>query len=482
MVACCQRECARCTFLTLGCVLITIGAVFALFWGTLFSGLLSNELALTNKSQSYEFWKETPIPMYLKVYMFNWSNPDDVIKSKWKIKPILDQRGPYVFYEHHIRENVTWNQNDTVTFMQKKIWHFEPTLSNGTLNDTITNINPICVVIGTKVRNMPALAKEAINLALVTIKEKLYVTKSVKELLFDGYHDKILDELHKFNISAPFDKFGWFYGKNNSVTYDGTFTMQTGKSNLSLLGELTLWNGASNTSVYNGTCGEIKGTTGELWHPVVDNEDVQIFASDICGPLPFHHNGSDTLCGVNGKKFVGTDFAFDNGTKYPEQSCFKGQKTIRSGLRDVSLCKSGAPAFISYPHFYLADSSYNETVIGIIPNKTEHESYLLLEAITGIPLDINVKLQLNILLEPISSMSIFENIKPTYMPALWFAQVATLTDEYCKLTHLLSGVAYLGAYLGWTVFSLGVVFSIVGFIMTYHRSHLNELEEPLIVT
>ncbi|KAK4887314.1 hypothetical protein RN001_003585 [Aquatica leii] len=480
MTKCCQKKCARCAFLTIGCVFITIGVVFALFWGTLYNGILNSELVLTNTSKSYEFWKETPIPMYLKVHLFNWTNAKEVIDSHWKIKPVLDQRGPYVFYEHHIRENITWNQNETISFRQRKIWHFEPSLSNGTLNDTITNVNPVCVVIVNKVKNMPYLVKRAVNAALVVFKESLYVSKTVDELLFTGYHDKILDELHEFNVSLPFDKFAWFYGKNNSVTFDGTFTMHTGKTNLNLLGELTLWNGASNTSAYTNSCSEVKGTTGELWHPVKDFENVQIFASDICGPLPFQHNGSESTCNISGKKFKGTDFAFDNGTKYSEQACFKGKQVIPSGLRDVSKCKFGAPAFISYPHFYLADPVYNESVIGMKPNKSEHESYLVIEGLTGIPLNVNVQLQLNILLEPITDISMFEDIKPTYMPALWFSQVATLTDEYCKLTHLLVAASDLGTYLGWTVFSLGLVFSIIGFIMLYHKKDFDELEEQLI--
>lgn len=91
-------------------------------------------------------WKETPIPMYLSVYMFNWTNPDEVLKSDWKIKPILEQHGPYVFYEHHIRVNMTWNDNDTITYQQKRIWHFLPEKSNGTLSDKITNLNAIAAV------------------------------------------------------------------------------------------------------------------------------------------------------------------------------------------------------------------------------------------------------------------------------------------------------------------------------------------------
>lgn len=90
-------------------------------------------------------WKETPIPIYFKIYLFNWTNSDEVLKD-WKTKPILRECGPYVFSEHHIRVNVKWNDNNTITYQQKRIWHFLPEMSNGTLSDKITNVNVVAAV------------------------------------------------------------------------------------------------------------------------------------------------------------------------------------------------------------------------------------------------------------------------------------------------------------------------------------------------
>lgn len=44
------------------------------------------------------------------------------------------------------------------------------------------------------------------------MKTQVYVTKTVRELVFDGYDDKMLDLVEKLNISIniPFKKFGWF--------------------------------------------------------------------------------------------------------------------------------------------------------------------------------------------------------------------------------------------------------------------------------
>lgn len=78
--------------------------------------------------------------------MFNWTNADEVLKN-WTTKPIFQECGPYVFSEHHIRVNLTWNETEnTVTYYQKRIWQFQSDLSTGTLQDNITNLNVIAAV------------------------------------------------------------------------------------------------------------------------------------------------------------------------------------------------------------------------------------------------------------------------------------------------------------------------------------------------
>lgn len=77
--------------------------------------------------------------------MFNWTNSEDIYEPNYK--PNLVELGPYVFLEKHIRVNVSFHpENDTVTFDQIRTWHFMPEMSNGTLDDKITNVNVIAAV------------------------------------------------------------------------------------------------------------------------------------------------------------------------------------------------------------------------------------------------------------------------------------------------------------------------------------------------
>lgn len=64
-----------------------------------------------------------------------------------------------------------------------------------------------------------------------------------------------------------------------------------------------------------------------------------------------------------------------------------------------------APALVSFPHFYLADPFYLEPIEGLSPNKDKHESFLNLEPSTGLPLNVDVNIQLNLLMQPIEGIT-----------------------------------------------------------------------------
>lgn len=99
----------------------------------------------SQNTEGFKMWKETPIPMYMEFYFFNWTNPDKFEKYE-TIKPNFVEMGPYTFNEHHIRENVVFNDNDTLTYFNKRTWKFLPDKSAGSLDDQITVLNPIVAV------------------------------------------------------------------------------------------------------------------------------------------------------------------------------------------------------------------------------------------------------------------------------------------------------------------------------------------------
>ena len=43
----------------------------------------------------YKSWTDSPLPMYLRFYLFNVTNTDDVVRHQ--AKPDLVEMGPYTF-------------------------------------------------------------------------------------------------------------------------------------------------------------------------------------------------------------------------------------------------------------------------------------------------------------------------------------------------------------------------------------------------
>lgn len=86
-----------------------------------------------------------PVPIYMNFWMFNWTNSQDINQPNYK--PNLVELGPYVFEENHERVNLTFHpERDTLSFDQIRTWYYQPEMSNGSLDDLITNVNVIAAV------------------------------------------------------------------------------------------------------------------------------------------------------------------------------------------------------------------------------------------------------------------------------------------------------------------------------------------------
>ncbi|XP_022236874.1 protein croquemort-like, partial [Limulus polyphemus] len=104
----------------------------------------SQRMMLQEGSESYGYWKEPPVPIYIRFYFFNLTNPEGVWSLKEK--PDFKEMGPYTFREHRLKVNITWNKNGTVSYQQIKSWYFESDLTDGSLEDIVTTLNVPAVV------------------------------------------------------------------------------------------------------------------------------------------------------------------------------------------------------------------------------------------------------------------------------------------------------------------------------------------------
>ena len=124
---------------------------------------------------------------------------------------------------HALQVNINWHDNGTVSYRRMKHWFFEPSMSVGSLSDTVTTINVPLVGSAEFVRGNYFM-EWGISDMLSTMQASIFVKRTIGELLFDGYADDVIEIGNSFTNSdsedgdasgVPMDKFGWFYKVQN---------------------------------------------------------------------------------------------------------------------------------------------------------------------------------------------------------------------------------------------------------------------------
>lgn len=104
------------------------------------------ETKLGPHSKSYAFWKNPPTPIYFDIYLFNWTNPSNFNRDEVFPKPILKEIGPYRFIEKKDKEDIVWNDNQTVSFRRKSTYFFDAVNSKGKMDDIVTTLDIVALV------------------------------------------------------------------------------------------------------------------------------------------------------------------------------------------------------------------------------------------------------------------------------------------------------------------------------------------------
>ncbi|KAM6339474.1 scavenger receptor class B member 1 isoform 2-T12 [Alca torda] len=394
-------------------------------------------------SMSFSMWKDIPVPFYMSVYIFEVLNPKETLQGA---KPVLNQRGPYVYREFRYKTNITFHDNDTVSFLEYRQLFFQPDMSNGSEEEYIVVPNILMMGAAVMMENLPNFVKLLLSGALAGLKQEAFMNRTVGEILW-GYEDPLLDTINTIVPGLmPFKgKFGLFVEFNNSNS--GLFTVYTGRKNISRAHMVDSWNGLKKVNYWRSReCNMINGTTGEMWPPFMSPTSLEFYSPDACRSMTLVYEQSRRCGGVPTYRFVAPKTLFANGTDYPPNEGFC--PCMQSGIQNISTCRLKAPMFISHPHFYNADPALLDAVEGLHPSKDEHALFLDVHPMTGIPMNCSIKLQLNQYIKHVSGIIQTGKIKPVVLPLLWFAESgsiegAVLKQFYTNLVLLPSLLDYL---------------------------------------
>ena len=361
--------------------------------------------------------------------------------------------------------------------------------SPGSLQDQVTILNSVAASLGAMVREkVPKFWVPDTNGVLLAIKERLFVTKTVGEIIFDGYHDPLFDALDELPFIKKFlppgstpDKFGFFYQRNGSDVVDGTFNMYTGLGDVGRMGEVFSWN-SSPRGIFPGRCGEIHGSAGEFYPPGMAKTHIDMFSNDLCRTIRLNYQREVDVFGINSYEFTADHSFFANGTKNPANSCYEPEgESLRSGVYNTSLCRFGAPVFISQPHFLQADPWYLDQVSGLQPDPSLHSTAFRIEPNSGVPTSVTARFQLNVRLEAVKGITMLESVPTVFFPVMWFENKAGVPANLVSKMSLLASLPTILASMGWAEVGLAFSLAIITVLCLLSRGRLEDTSPILNV-
>ncbi|XP_041826592.1 scavenger receptor class B member 1 isoform X2 [Melanotaenia boesemani] len=452
-------------FLVVGVLTVFFGTVLV-FVGPIIidDQVVKNTVIDPNNGISYNMWKDLPVPFFMSVYFFNVLNPQEILKGE---KPMVEQRGPYVYRKRCQKDNITFHPNGTVSYKEYRSYYFEPSMSTGNESDVVTIPNMLVLGAAVMMENLPYAVRLMISATFKTFNEGPFLTKTVGELMW-GYDSDLVEFLNKYlpGMLPSTGKFGLFADFNNSNT--GLFTINTGKDDIMKVHKVDSWNGLTELS-YWGTpqCNMINGTAGQMWPPFMTKESTLPFYSpDACRSLELVYQRPGKMEGIPLYRYVAPKTMFANGTDYAPNEGFCPCR--QSGLLNVSSCRHNSPVFISHPHFFNADPVLLDTVLGLSPTEEEHGLFIDIHPLTGVPLNVSIRLQLNLYMKKISGITETGKISEVVMPMLWFEESGYIDGPILTTFH--TNLVVLPAvmeYMQYTFIALGLLTIIVASLVHY---------------
>lgn len=449
-------------------LLTMVCGMFALTFGSLlividpYHIMFNMKARFTDGSETFEMWRNPPIELILKVYLFNVTNSEEYMSGKDE-KLRFQQVGPYAYREGMSHGNVTFNDNGTMSAIPLHPLTYVPEYSNGTEEDLLILPNIALLSISHLLNDAIFFKRVGLNFLIRQTNSQPLVKMTAREFMF-GYKSTILSLGNKFMPSwISFDKLGLI---DRMYDFQGdTSTTYTGMTDLRLSGLIENYNGLPYLPQWEGSpCNIVNKSSDGTKFPssIKPNDTLRFFRKSLCRSVPLTRVGEEFVDGLPGYRYKFQHNALDNGVFMEENKCFcrKGH-CLPAGLIDVTDCYYGFPIALSYPHFMEGDPSLTESVEGIKSDPKLHTTYFVINPESGLPLKLSVKMQINMALGDLSNMANVQRFSHMVLPMLWtdiyftglptsvltrffiYLRIAPIAQTIFTYLFLIGGVAFI---------------------------------------
>ncbi|XP_062544964.1 scavenger receptor class B member 1 isoform X4 [Armigeres subalbatus] len=381
------------------------------------------KLVFENGGEIFELWRTPPVDLYIRIFLFNVTNAEQYLNGAEE-KMVFEEVGPFVYRELLSHENITFNDNGTLSTKPSHPLVFQEHLSGGHKEEDLFYLPNIALLSIAQVASRHNyLIRLPLNLLIRQTKTLPLEKQTARQFMF-GYETTLTTLGNTFLPNwISFNKVGLI---DRMYDFDDDFeTFYTGVGDESLSGLYESYLGSSKLIQWEGEhCSNIRNASdGTKFKSFIkDDEQLLFFRKSMCRPQRMVQSGNDyEVDGIQATKFVFEENALDNGQTDARNRCFcrKGECLAR-GLIDVTDCYYGFPIALSYPHFYDGDPALLTKIRGLHPNESLHSSYFMINSISGLPLQLSVKFQINMAMGDISNMAECERFANIVIPTLWF--------------------------------------------------------------
>ncbi|KAL7371478.1 hypothetical protein ABVT39_027680 [Epinephelus coioides] len=417
-MGCCNRRCGLIAGAVVGAVVAVLGGVLIPVGNSVIEGTVEKEAVVEPGTTAYDNWASAGAQVYRQFWFFDVQNAQEVLQKG--ANPVVVEKGPYTYRTRYLaKENVTFNPNQTVSYLLPMGAIFEPSMSVGSEEEKVTSLN---LAVAGAYSLVPKVLHGALEALIKSSNSSLFQNRTVREMLW-GYQDPMLKGT--VGLFAPYNG-----------TYDGYYNVFTGKDDISKVGIIDRWRGERSLRFWDDKyCNMINGTDASSFPPFVDKtKPLYFFSSDICRSVSAGFEARLDLKGIEVYRYTLQPNTLASPTVNPDNRCFcRDPKTTKdctlAGVLDISSCQDGKPIYISLPHFLHGSQSLREAVLGLNPSEEHHATYLDVEPTTGFTLRFAKRIQVNMMYGPSKVITVLKKVKDyTIFPVVWLNETAVVDD------------------------------------------------------
>jgi len=394
--------------------------------------------------------------VYTTCYVYDLVNINDYMVGA---KPVVVERGPYVYTERLRRYNLTWNADGSLlSYRQYKSYEFVKEMSVDDDDERlITSLNIPFMGLRYAMAEIGQLGilKYVYDTMLnIPEKDRLFTRRPVREIMF-GYVDSALYTISQMapqlNINPHYT--GIFTNSSLEASMalaKNQYTIHTGKGDLSKIRQLALWENITHVqALVNfqaadawGTheASEIRGSEGgQFGVPTRTTDRPLVWFGNTYRSVELEYQEKIAYKDIHLYRFVVPKSVTYNVSMLPSNEVYFQYGP--SGLYNMSRIGAGIPMYVTQAQFRDVSPSVSDWIDMVYTAHDEMmESYFDVEPRSGATFHVTTSSQLNFIVSPLENIPVqlgndtyyvtwFDEIQSGYFPVFWGKQEGGIADD-----------------------------------------------------